>query len=251
MQRPEEYEATLRAEFGVAESAPAGTQAAALLGLAVVLALGSAALAVLPPAPLIVVLVVGTLALVPRWLEVKRRADWFWFVPLKTWSIIGWMLAIQLARLGVVSTAMSALFWALMFLNILEAAAAELSMRRQINVGSYWNPPLGLGVAVLFPLSAVQVTPEGVQYALTPGWVLAYTLWNFAFVTGSTRGRLSLQHFVVLAVALAWAALDPGLWLQARVNTLGIYMVLYCSFFPTVFLRLNAPPWLRRRGAQG
>ncbi|MCB9746295.1 MAG: hypothetical protein H6740_27210 [Alphaproteobacteria bacterium] len=248
MQRPEEYEARLRAEFGIPTSASAGIQAAALLGLTVLLGLGSAALALLPPLPLIAVLGLGTLALVPRWLEVKRRADWFWFVPLKTWSIIAWMMVFQLARQGIIETSrpLSVLFWGFMFLNILEAVVAELSMRRKINVGSFWNPPLGLVVAALFPLSAVELAPAGVHYALTLGWVMAYTVWNLAFAAGSTRGRLALQHLVVLAVPLGWAALDPGLWLQARVNTLGIYLVLYCTFYPTVFLRLNAPPWLQR-----
>ncbi len=65
---------------------------------------------------------------------------------------------------------------------------------------------------------------------MTIGWIIAYDVWNFAFVYLNFPNTVFFTIAVLLAPTLAAFFIKPGSWLQARAYTLAIYMMYIFSF---------------------
>lgn len=114
---------------------------------------------------------------------------------------------------------------AILALNILEAVVADAL------AGLWVNAAAGLSlIATMRGPAHVTVGPAAgrpaVRYDLPWSWILAYSLWNLTVVCGHYPSHW-LDHAAVLTMplAVAVAARDRRLWLEARGFSLGLYAV--------------------------
>lgn len=134
-----------------------------------------------------------------------------------------------------------------MMVNILEATFTDLKNKQYFNFVS----GLFLAVGVLFMKGSwggVAGGPgEGYDYYFTNGfneaatitWVVAYTIWNWIFVTGEFSASVSLMHvgFLASPIIACLATMGGGfpggfgLWYLVRANSLSIggYMQITCK----------------------
>jgi hypothetical protein len=124
--------------------------------------------------------------------------------------------------------------WAILAVNILEAAVTDLQEARPINAIA------GLLLIVAQPGPGAFGVARGagtidLEYRLTGVWVAAYTVWNLAFIVGTapTYAVLALGHLVGPILA---ARGRPELWVQAR--TIGLAILMFDGMSAT------GPPWL-------
>ena len=137
-------------------------------------------------------------------------------------------------RLVIIATVLSfispelCLMLALIFLaiNILEATLTDL-----IKAKNYFNFISGLALIIAIPLIILKNTHsqaywtgkyytfnfEGVWF-----WIIAYTIWNWNFVTREFSASIGKMHMGVLLAPIlgSLVCLNPGLWLILRGNSL-------------------------------
>lgn len=65
----------------------------------------------------------------------------------------------------------------------------------------------------------------------TIAWIVAYTLWNWIFVTGEFSPAISLMHVGILLAPIVGSIItrNPGIWLLLRANTLTFGGILQIS----------------------
>ncbi len=127
----------------------------------------------------------------------------------------------------------------LMYINISEATVSDFKKKR------YWNGIAGLAMLasthLLFNsqwtsvltgdnMGLVHIGYYMIQAKGILLWAVAYTLWNWNFVTGEFSPSVSLYHLAILATpALISAAfLNPGIWVLARATSLtsgGVFQI--------------------------
>lgn len=128
----------------------------------------------------------------------------------------------------------------ILIINILEATFTDLLKNKM-----YFNFVTGLALAAnVFCLGAIWypeitgpysgiylafVTEKGALFEVsnikmmaTVAWVVAYTIWNWLFVTGEFSPSISYLHVGILSVPLLVSIifLNPGYWLIGRANSL-------------------------------
>ncbi|SHI53492.1 hypothetical protein SAMN05444401_0931 [Clostridium amylolyticum] len=115
-------------------------------------------------------------------------------------------------------------------INILEATFTDLKHKQ------YFNFVTGLVLAV--SVIVLKGTWEGGIYSAhghtveaTICWIIAYTLWNWIFVTGEFSASISLMHVGILLAPIIGViiTINPGLWLLLRANTLTFGGILQIS----------------------
>ncbi len=128
---------------------------------------------------------------------------------------------------------------AFLSINILEATFTDLRHKQ------YFNFVTGLVLA--FSVIALKGTWEGGIYSAeghtlgaTICWIIAYTIWNWIFVTGEFSASISLMHVGILLAPIIGIIItvNPGLWLLLRANTLtfgGILQISNKSYFEKSF----------------
>lgn len=127
-----------------------------------------------------------------------------------------------------------------LIINILEATFTDLLKNKM-----YFNFVTGLALAAsVFCLGAIWypeitgpysgiylafVTEKGALFEVnnikmmaTVAWVIAYTIWNWIFVTGEFSPSISYLHIGILSAPLLMSIIfrNPGYWLIARANSL-------------------------------
>ncbi len=110
-----------------------------------------------------------------------------------------------------------------LIINIVEATMTDLLKNKQ-----YFNFVSGIavGVAVLglsgtWDLSNPMYTMEGAALWATIAYIVAYTIWNWIFVSGEFSTAVSTMHFGFLgAPILASVVFGPAYWLLFRANSL-------------------------------
>lgn len=128
---------------------------------------------------------------------------------------------------------------AFLVINILEATLTDLKK------GKVWNAVSGLALAasvfLFFGSTSAWIDPDswyGPYYTTdartelaTVCWIIAYTIWNWLFVTHEFSPSIAFLHVGILAVPLVGmvAFADPGLWLIFRANSLTVGGVLQIS----------------------
>ncbi|QEN08168.1 hypothetical protein EXM22_09280 [Oceanispirochaeta crateris] len=117
----------------------------------------------------------------------------------------------------------------LMYINITEAILADAKKKR-------WENAIA-GAAVLatthllFTSSWISISESGsviqigyyiITHKAIVFWILAYTLWNFNFVTGEFSSSVSLYHIAILSTPLiiSFSIGLPGLWVLTRATSL-------------------------------
>ncbi len=196
------------------------------------------------PWPVALLLVAGLpLALVVRWWPLGRRMRWTWFLWAKTYSVAAVACVLVLGGAGLISEqVLGVVIYGLAVVNILEACLKEYQMGTRVNLVA------GLVIAATTPLwTGAYVDGSTAMYAAPMSWILAYTLWDFAFVYAAFRGVYA-HHLAVLGAPLVLALLEtPDVWFQARAVTLLAFLVVYNTWFPWFWGRLNFSPWRSER----
>ncbi len=152
-----------------------------------------------------------------------------------------------------------------MIVNILEATLTDFKHKQYFNFIS----GLLLAVGVVFMCGTWGGTPggpgEGYNYYFSTGfnnaatitWVVAYTIWNWIFVTGEFSASVSLMHvgFLAAPIIACLATIGPlgypggfGLWYLVRANSLSIggYMQICCkNWFEKEFYNANFEKFVR------
>ncbi|MEG0978412.1 MAG: hypothetical protein RSC30_01315 [Oscillospiraceae bacterium] len=109
-------------------------------------------------------------------------------------------------------------------INILEATLTDLKKKK------YWNVVSGIALAVsIFWMNGTWLD-EGKYYVAgytalgTVLWWIAYTIWNWFFVTNEFSPSIAKYHIGVLISPIIGviATMNPGLWLIFRANSLTI-----------------------------
>ncbi|MCB9536736.1 MAG: hypothetical protein H6704_10840 [Myxococcales bacterium] len=200
------------------------------------------------PLPLALLLVGGLpLALLLRWRPLGARMRWSWFLWAKTYSVAAAACVLVLGGAGRLSEpVLGGVIYVLLVVNILEACLKEHQMGSRVNLVA------GLVIAATTPLwTGAYVDASTAMYAAPMSWIIAYTVWDFAFVYGVFRGAYA-HHIVVLGAPLLPAlAQTPDLWLHARTVTLLAFLAVYNTWFPWFWGRLNFSPWHSNRVKRG
>lgn len=158
-----------------------------------------------------------------------------WFRVAKTLSVLIPAAIVSSSRLGFAAGskgffARPWIYWfcyVVLTLNILEAAAAGAT-------GGYWlNAGAGVVLCLTLPRPSdrwlIRSDPDRPDLIAKLGWpwVLLYTTWNICFVY-SVMPEFFGMNVAVLAAPLFFAAVSRSadLWLQARLYTLGVYLLV-------------------------
>lgn len=181
--------------------------------------------------------------LLPLWLH--NSTNWDWFLWVKTYSVlIPCLLLFILRHKQRLSDRVIGWGWYILYtLNILEAVVFDMSS------GNHLNALLGVALILLMPSPrTIQIEyglkESNLSFDLPLSWIMAYTIWNFGFIYGNWAGFAAAQHIAVLAVPffIAWR-LGWRYWSQARAITLGLFLVVYNSFYPWFVNEFESSAW--------
>ncbi len=155
----------------------------------------------------------------------------------------------------------------LMYINISEATLSDFKKGRYGNgiaglamlasthllFNSQWIPVLAGEKWGLVHVGYYLIQSRGILL-----WAVAYTLWNWNFVTGEFSPAVSLYHLAILATPalISVAFLNPGIWVLARATSLTSGGVLQIAFKEKIEGNLMAPrfaafvAFVQKRGVQ-
>lgn len=126
-----------------------------------------------------------------------------------------------------------------LIINILEATLTDFKHKQYFNFIS--GLVLAAGVLLLKGSwqGGIYFTDAHTSTA-TICWIIAYTIWNWIFVTGEFSPSISLMHVGVLLAPIVGSILtfNPGMWLLLRANTLtfgGILQISNKEYFESAF----------------
>ncbi|WP_439621060.1 DUF5692 family protein [Gemmata sp.] len=188
------------------------------------------------------------LALTPYWVRVNSFDPFCWLKLYTVCFCVVWGTALRFTRLGDRAWARLGIP-VLLAGNIIEAMVTDLiggGLAHELNAAA------GLLLVATQPYArrATRVDTTGefrdLRYGLTRGWVVAYTVWNWAFVYLNYPALVG-QHTAVLACGLVVAAYDPRLWVQARAFTLGLILVATATIDAALRPWLDTSAWSDER----
>jgi len=188
------------------------------------------------------------LALTPFWLATNDFSLFLWVKCYTIVACICWGTAVRFTAIGgrqLIRLSIPVLLAG----NILEAVAPDL-------IEGGWAH----GLVALTGLILVGMIPMGdrarriaslqshrdFQLDLTRGWLIGYTVWNWAFVSLNYPELLG-HHTAVLAAALIVGLIDPHRWLQSRACTLGLNLIAVATINTRMIGWLDTTSWFDQR----
>lgn len=182
------------------------------------------------------------LILTPYWLKSNlNQVGVFPWVKLYTILVsVSWLTALRFTSVGRWRWALDTTFLFLVF-NILEAVTQDLFGG---HLAHFLLASTGflLILTLPAPIHAIRIAISSRHRDLhyegtTRGWIVGYTLWNWAFLYLNLPA-IAGHQLAVLGSAFVVGMLDPRRWLQARAYTLAADLLLLFTF-PQFFLRLS------------
>lgn len=170
-----------------------------------------------------------------------------WFGWAKAYSLvlgIAWIVLCRLTDIGQ-RRAAKIISYLILAINIFEAVAVDVVKGQFVN---YLNAFAGvLLVFTLRDIDSITVDRAGKNKdflwdKMSLGWILGYTIWNYAFVY-LNYNSYSIDHAAVLGAALIVGVISSGRWLQARAITLGIYILYKNTFWDIPFFQTFDVQW--------
>ncbi|WP_051202209.1 DUF5692 family protein [Ferrimonas senticii] len=180
--------------------------------------------------PTVVIFFVLPIALIPLWASYEVS---YWFKWVKLYSVVGACVLFTLIRYTKVGEFKWAKFAAAAFLgiNIAEAVMQDFSMGYTANVlnaiGGIFSIVTMTGWAYIH--AREDKVRDMVWPAMTSFWIIAYDVWNFAFVYLNFPGSATAQFMVLTAATIPSLLIAKGTWLQARAFTLALSFMYYFS----------------------
>ncbi|MFY7952549.1 MAG: DUF5692 family protein [Armatimonadaceae bacterium] len=181
--------------------------------------------------------------LLPSWVLLNQFDPFLWTKIFTIFACNVWGAAVRHTPLGKYEWARRSLPL-LVAVNILEAMAVDLAAG---GVAHLLNSAAGLGLVLTLPYrrDAVRVadTPgRDVRVPTSRGWVVGYTLWNWAFVLMNYPEYVG-YHTAVLVSALAVGLIDPARWTQTRAATLGLNFLMMATCDAPMRAWLGTASW--------
>lgn len=176
-----------------------------------------------------------------------------WFAWVKTYSaLVGCYIGLGLRF----SKKMQAKKWclilapAILALNILEAVIREFEVMGMNGVidgmffkGGPWNAINGIaGIINMLALCGwfgIIISKDKHHDLVWPDmmwfWIIAYDLWNFAYVYNCLTDRAFYSAALLISCTIPAFTIKKGAWAQHRVHTLALYMMLMLTI-PNFFV---------------
>ncbi|MCB2290809.1 DUF5692 family protein [Clostridium sp. CS001] len=139
---------------------------------------------------------------------------------------------------------------AILAINILEAVVREFQVMGMNGVidgmffkGGPWNAMNGIaGIINMLALCGwfgIIITKDNHHDLVWPDmmwfWIIAYDLWNFAYVYNCLTDRAFYSAALLISCTIPAFAIKKGAWAQHRVHTLALYMMLMLTI-PNFFV---------------
>jgi len=179
--------------------------------------------------PTIIFYFILPFALIPLW---ASQGVSYWFKWVKVYSVVTaciWFTFMRYTKLSkkVFPRLIAAMFIAL---NITEAVTQDFSLG--------FTPNILNGIAGILSIITLFYGWKGIHIdnskehdmvwpKMTVLWILAYDVWNFAFVYLNFPGSASAQFMVILSCTIPSIFIKRGTWLQARAFTLAAWFMYY------------------------
>jgi len=177
-----------------------------------------------------------------------------WFAWVKTYSALAGCyigLTLRFSKKAQARKWCYVLPAAILVLNIIEAIARELEVMGMaagvvdgmFYLGGPWNAMNALaGLLNILTLSGwfgILITKDRRHDLVWPDmtwfWIVAYDLWNFAYVYNCLTDRAFFSAALLLSCTIPAFLIKKGAWAQHRVHTLAIYMMLMLTI-PNFFV---------------
>ncbi|MFV0289004.1 MAG: DUF5692 family protein [Mycoplasmatales bacterium] len=177
-----------------------------------------------------------------------------WFVIAKLIAILVFAWVIMGLRF---STKLQNLKWfkylvpLMLIVNIMEAVSRDFEIS-QITNGVYndvfiqgggWNIANGIAgiinIILISGITAIYISKDKSKTMVWPDmtiwWILAYDIWNFAFIYNNAEDRAFIMISALFAANIATHCFRRGAWMQHRVYTLSLNMMFFLTL-PEMFL---------------
>ena len=191
------------------------------------------------------------IVLTPYWARNNYQVEIFlWF---KLYTILFgacWITGLRYTSLGRSPWSLLGVF-VLLVINVLEAVVQDVLSG---TLAHYLVAFSGVLLLLSLPnqLHAIRIAKSGyrdlVYRDMTRPWIVAYTVWNAAFVYLNFP-IVAGHHLGVLGAAFVVAMHDPRRWLMARTYTLAFDMLLLATFREPLTGALDTTHWLTPAGA--
>ncbi len=159
----------------------------------------------------------------------------YWFKWAKLYSVVFascWFLLMRFTRLDQYKFAkmVCALFLAV---NIAEAVAQDFTMGFMPNILNGIAGILSI-ITCFYGWKAIKADDSPEKDMVWPGmtvlWIIAYDVWNYAYVYLNFPGSATTQLMVIVAATIPALFIKKGTWLQARGFTLAAWFMYYFTF---------------------
>lgn len=178
------------------------------------------------------------LILTPFW--ILYNSDYKQFLWAKMYSVILAACLILILRTHKLNK-LKFLVYLILAVNILEAVIQGLYCD---NTASILNAMSGILLILTLPKTkSLSVDPHGYHdflWDVPYGWIIGYTGWNWIFTTQCLGGSYTIMALLLLAPLLI-ACKNRALWLQARICSLGFFLIAYFSQFNDAKTMLHSP----------
>ena len=182
----------------------------------------------------------------------SQTANWFAWVKVYS-ALIGCYIGLALRY----SSKIQSMKWclalapAILGLNILEAVVREfqvMGMHGTIDdmfyMGGAWNAMNGIAglinMVTMCGWFGIIISKDKHHDLVWPDmmwfWIIAYDLWNFAYVYNCLTDRAFYSAALLISCTIPAFAIKKGAWAQHRVHTLALYMMLMMTV-PNFFVK--------------
>ncbi|MEN9918157.1 MAG: hypothetical protein RL662_593 [Bacteroidota bacterium] len=170
--------------------------------------------------------------------------DWFHWV--KLYSVIAAGIGFSLMRYTKLGDNKYMKIFPVLILavNILEAVLRDFELGSQVGGMQHWmNGVAGiLSIITLCGWTGIFIDKKDKSDLLwadmTVFWIIAYDVWNFAYIYNCIPTSAFFGLAVLLACTIPCLLIKKGTWVQARAFTLTAWMMLLFTF--PVYLQANA-----------
>ena len=189
--------------------------------------------------------------LTPHWVRINSEVGVFLWVKLYTILFgVCWITGLRYTSLGRERWPLLGVL-VLLVINVLEAVVQDLVSG---TLAHYLVALSGVLLLLSLPRRAHAIridenpSQDLVYHDMTRSWIMAYSLWNAAFVYLNFP-IVAGHHLAVLGAAFAVGMYDPRRWLMARAYTLAFDMLLLATFRVPLTDAMDTSDWLTPDGA--
>ncbi len=182
--------------------------------------------------------------LLPSWIANNQFDLFMWAKGYSVAVFNVWVAAVRFTRLGRSEWARRSIPL-MLAVNITEAVVVDLASG---GLAHLLNAAAGVLLVTTLPFGRAGTWVDAasrsrdLRVATSRGWVIGYSLWNWAFVL-LNYPEFAGHHAAVLAAGLVVGLIDPARWAQARGYALGLNLLATATFFTPMRAWLDTSGW--------